>query len=270
MYLQFLISFVATVILIFIGYKLSIVIKEHKVKIILVVFFFILCLPAFSFLVMELPIFIKPIWFVEFRSISGIELLTSFWGLFIGFVTVKSDTKKVRWKMFNKYFYIIAVLLMVPPYIHCIGIPINYENLKSQFHEDVCLQSEEFTCAPASLATVFKYFDKEKTEAQIAKDIYTSRSGTSVYEIIRYIKKNEMKVECFYEKDLSNISVPSILDVNVYNIGHVIVYLGSEDGRYIIGDPLEGRIVLSKEEFYNRYEFNGFVMSIKTLGNFKK
>lgn len=72
-----------------------------------------------------------------------------------------------------------------------------------------------------------------------------------------------MKVECFYEKDLSKITVPSILDVNVNNIGHAIVYLGSDRGSYIIGDPLEGRVLLTKDEFYKRYKFDGFVMSVK-------
>ncbi len=79
------------------------------------------------------------------------------------------------------------------------------------------------------------------------------------------IRKNGMKVECFYEKDLSKIPVPSILDVNVNNIGHVIVYLGSDKGNYIIGDPLEGRVVLTKDEFQKRYKFDGFVMSVNHL-----
>ncbi len=155
--------------------------------------------------------------------------------------------------------------LIIPPNMQCIGIPINYENLKSEWQEDVCIQSEGVTCAPSAIATVFRYFGKQKTEAEVAKSVYTNRTGTSVYEIIRYIRKNGMKVECFYEKDLSKIPVPSILDINVNNIGHAIVYLGSDRGSYIIGDPLEGRVVLTKDEFYERYKFDGFVMSVKNV-----
>ena len=265
MYLQFIIVFVTTVILLLFGYKLSYAVKKKKLKIILGSIFFALCLPGLSFLIMELPFFKKPIWFVEFRSIYRIELLTVFWGLLIGFITVKADTAKVRWKLFNKYFYIIAVLLIIPPNMQCIGIPINYENLKSEWREEVCIQSEGFTCAPSAIATVFRYFGQEKTEAEVAKSVYTNPTGTSVYEIIRYIRKNGMKVECFYEKDLSKIPVPSILDVNVSNIGHVIVYLGSDNGSYIIGDPLEGRVVLTKDEFQKRYKFDGFVMSVENV-----
>lgn len=53
--------------------------------------------------------------------------------------------------------------------------------------------------------------------------------------------------------------------MNVNNIGHVIVYLGSDRGSYIIGDPLEGRVVLTKNEFQERYKFDGFVMSVKKV-----
>lgn len=263
MYLQFLIVLVMTIIFLLLGYKLSYVVKKRKLKIILGVIFFVLCLPGLAFLIMDLPIFKKPIWLIEFRCISRIELLSAFWGLFIGFITVKADTEKVRWRMFNKYFYIIAMLLIIPANMQFIGITINTENLKSEWSEEVCLQSEDFTCGPSAIATVFRYFGQEKTEGEVAKGVYTNRTGTSVYEIIRYIRKNGMKVECFYEKDLSKIAVPSILDVNVNSIGHVIVYLGNDKEKYIIGDPLEGRVVLTKDEFQERYDFDGFVMSVK-------
>ena len=49
----------------------------------------------------------------------------------------------------------------------------------------------------------------------------------------------------------------------------VISAIGSQQGdRFIVGDPLKGRELLSLEELQQRYEFRGFHMRIKTKSDF--
>jgi hypothetical protein len=48
--------------------------------------------------------------------------------------------------------------------------------------------------------------------------------------------------------------------VEVSGIGHVVVYLGMNGGKYIIGDPLVGRIEISKEQLLNDYKFGGVLL----------
>jgi hypothetical protein len=264
MLIQFIIALVVDILLMFAGYKLSLFIKNRNYRIIIGTVFFLLCLPAILFLIIPLGLFRLPLWFIHFRTIPGIEFLSVFWGLFIGFVTVKkSNSGKIRWKMFNKYFYIIGILLIVPQYIDFIALPVNYDSYKDTWRDGVCIQSEDYTCGPAALATVFRYLGQEKTETEIARAMQTHRSGTSIYEIIRYAKKNGGKVRYMYEEDLSKIPSPSVLEVTVQGgIGHVVAFLGSDGDRFIIGEPLQGRILLSKEEFFERYEYDGFVLNI--------
>ena len=50
------------------------------------------------------------------------------------------------------------------------------------------------------------------------------------------------------------------------SIGHFIPILGQEGDRFIIGDPLRGRELLSREELDERYDFTGFHMRIKNKG----
>lgn len=263
MYIQF-IALAVDILLMFSGYKLSLFIKNRSFKIIIGSFFFLLCLPALLFLIFPLGVFRQPLWFIELRIIPGIEFLSVFWGLFIGFVTVKTSTAgKIRWKMFNKYFYIIGILLIVPQFIDYISLPVNYDSFKDTWRDGVCIQSEGYTCGPAALATVFKYLGQEKTETEIARSMHTTRSGTSIYEIIRYARQNGGKVRCMYEEDLSKIPSPSVLEVTVQgDIGHVVAFLGRDGERYIIGEPLQGKIALSKEQFLKRYEFDGFIVNI--------
>ena len=46
-------------------------------------------------------------------------------------------------------------------------------------------------------------------------------------------------------------------------IGHFIAILGREGDRFIVGDPLIGRELLSREDMDKRYDFTGFHMQIK-------
>ncbi len=48
--------------------------------------FLLLCLPALSFILYYAHIFGEPLWYIEFRSIDYIEVLSAMWGLFFGFV----------------------------------------------------------------------------------------------------------------------------------------------------------------------------------------
>ena len=54
-----------------------------------------------------------------------------------------------------------------------------------------------------------------------------------------------------------------MVGVRLGNIGHFIPVLGREGERFVIGDPLKGKEVLTLEELEKRYEFTGFHMRVK-------
>jgi len=59
--------------------------------------------------------------------------------------------------------------------------------------------------------------------------------------------------------------IPSIAGVRLSsfgNSGHFTTILGQADDKLIIGDPLEGKLVLSKSALLEKYAFTGFFMQL--------
>jgi hypothetical protein len=57
--------------------------------------------------------------------------------------------------------------------------------------------------------------------------------------------------------------LPAVIGVRLGSIGHFIAILDQEGDRFIVGDPLIGQELLSREEMEQRYDFTGFHMRIK-------
>jgi hypothetical protein len=71
----------------------------------------------------------------------------------------------------------------------------------------------------------------------------------------------------FYSNFNGDWPVPSIAGVRLPasgNTGHFITVLERTGDRYVIGDPLEGRIVRTQSELRDAYEFTGFFMAVGT------
>ena len=61
--------------------------------------------------------------------------------------------------------------------------------------------------------------------------------------------------------------IPSIAGVRLPasgNTGHFITVLDRTGDSYVIGDPLEGKIVRSQSELRDAYEFTGFFLLVST------
>lgn len=262
--IQFLINIFLSVAMLIVGCKFSQNTKDKRIKIVAGIIFFLLSLP--SLIVLIVPVFIVPVWIVELKAVKWIELITVFVGLFTGFIIneIKAKNNGI-WDKYKKYFYMISLLILIPQYINYFPILVNYEGFKDDWRDGVCMQSENFTCAPSCMATVYGYFGEKRTEAEMAKALYTSRSGTSLSQILRYAREQGIKVNCKVSKDLKGISAPAILDVEVIGIGHVVVYLGMNGDKIIIGDPLEGKIEMSKDQLLNKYKFEGVLLEFTQI-----
>ncbi|MBU3955991.1 hypothetical protein KJ633_05970 [bacterium] len=65
------------------------------------------------------------------------------------------------------------------------------------------------------------------------------------------------------KKYLSEVPVPSIIGVKTKAYGHFVALTKQAGKIYCIGDPLNGRLLLTESEFSDLYEFTGFVMHVK-------
>jgi hypothetical protein len=108
---------------------------------------------------------------------------------------------------------------------------------------------------------------KPATEKQLAQESFTSRSGTENWYLARALRRRGVQVRFRLEQDGNKPwPVPSIAGVRLPNsggAGHFITILGRVGDKYIIGDPLEGRLVLSQPALEVDYTFTGFFMVLE-------
>lgn len=253
------------IIFLFTGIKFSKILIDKNIKILFGCLLFALCIPSIIVIVYN-SISTPPIWYIKFRSNSICNAISysaaSLWCLFIGFITRKKSTSKVRWPLFNKFFYLIGILLVLASLIDQLFPVYYFYKLHDEWANNVCIQTSSVTCAPASVATVLKYFNIDRTESEIAHSVNTTIFGTNIWDTIKYLRDNHLNVECTYNKDINNIHLPAIIDVYIYNIKHAIVIFEKERDIFLIGDPLKGMEKLSYDEFYNIYKFDGLAIQI--------
>lgn len=263
-------SVILCAVLFYVGQKLSKAVNKKLLRIILCLVFAFLCIPSFLFAAYYLHILKEPIWYIEFRAISNIEVLSSCVGLFFGFISCR-DKRVWRFnpKALEIFIFIICMLIILIPYVKPMLLPVekNAEFL-NRWKDGVCLQSTGSTCGPSSLTTIFKYYGISKNEKDVARASFSSATGTENWYLIRYARKNGLKVEILNKNSIIDVPVPSIIGTYIYGrIGHFVTVLGKEGECFVIGDPLKGRLLLTESEFNKGYTFSKFVMHVEKIGD---
>jgi predicted double-glycine peptidase len=221
--------------------------------------FFLLCLPGLSFILYYAHIFGEPLWYIQFRSLDYIEVLSAMWGLFFGFVFNGKPTNKylrLQWPVFSLILIFIpfAKSYLMPPVL-------TGSAMKDEWNDGICIQTTGSTCGPAAMATILTYSGIPTKERDVASGSYTSAGSTEIWYIIRYARHHGMQARLMVDKDLANIPAPAILGTVSGKFGHFITLLEKSDGGFIIGDSMYGRKEFSQNEFKKRYGFNGFAVS---------
>ena len=211
----------------------------------------ILCLPALSFILYYLHLLREPAWYLEFRSLPGVELLSASWGLLFGALDRRGDLLMLR----------LSLLLTFTPFAKPVLLPLFPSALHDAWRDGVCLQSTSATCGPCSLASVARSLGVAMTEKDAARAAFSAMTGTENWYLIRYARRRGMKARVGYKRGLAEITPPAILGVTLDGgAGHFITYLGDESRRRVIGDPLSGRFLFTDEIFAKQYRLNGVTL----------
>ena len=237
------------------GFLLARRVSSRKGKIALLLSL-LLCLPGASFIAYYTHLFGEPVWYIEFRSINNIEILSGCWGLPMGLLVGWNNRRMLTASL-------LALALISLPFIKPILTPVDVAGqLHDEWSDGVCLQTTSATCGPASLATILAGYGMHCSERAIACRSYSSMGGTENWYLIRYARQQGFQVHCRHERELARIPMPAIIGIGTAHYGHFITLLGVEQGRYSIGDPLIGRMSLSRQEFDEKYRLSGFVMQV--------
>jgi hypothetical protein len=124
--------------------------------------------------------------------------------------------------------------------------PIPAGRLRDNWDAGVCLQSTPSTCGAASLATIMKHFAMDATEAELAAEAFSYSGGTEAWYLARAARARGLIAGFDFSPGFApDRGLPAVV--------------GS---KFIVGDPLRGREILSAAELERRYKFTGFHLRI--------
>lgn len=228
----------------------------------------VIAVPGILFAVYYLKVLEGAIWFYRFRALPFSELTAGGAGFLAGvlFERVRSDRRLHRFV--GPWFVVMLLLLgFAAPYLKPVIMPPRWTQFRNQWADGICLQTSESSCGPACAATLLLGGGQPVTEEQIARESFTSRTGTEIWYLARTLHRRGAKTDFVFQPDNTQPwPFPSIAGVrlpSVGNSGHFIVILAQTGNDYVVGDPLLGRIVGSQAELAQTYHFTGFFLALK-------
>lgn len=222
----------------------------------------ILAIPGASFATYYLHILPEPGWYYQFRSIIGTEFLIVFIGVAGGLVATLLPRVLRIFPLLGVAAFSIAPV--IKPFIG----PIPVDALRDEWAGDVCLQSTGSTCGAASTATILKQLGVDVTESDLVAEAHSYVGGTEAWYLARSARARGCEVDFSCTPGFTaEQELPAVVGVRLGVIGHFIPILGREGDRLIVGDPLRGRELLSREALEARYDFTGFHMRIRREGS---
>lgn len=137
-------------------------------------------------------------------------------------------------------------------------------------------QKTHYSCGPAALLSVFKYFGVNTTEELLIDLLKTdSQNGTSPYRISRYAKKLGFNSRLKKNMSLDDVveyldnKIPVICPIYAYGTGHYVVIIGYSNDLVFFEDPMlqVSRGILTWEDFNKRWEdYDSKGNKVKHLG----
>jgi hypothetical protein len=225
----------------------------------------VLAFPAVLFAAYYLHLFDDAAWFYEFRSWRFVELAGAGIGFPAGYAAswIRSGPAIVR----RGLVLGVAVLAMLVPYAKGIFFPVNLSGMRDQWSDGVCLQSSSASCGPSCAATLLKQAGIEATEREIAAECYTCTTGTENWYMARALRRRGLLVDFATDgAQPEALRCPAIAGARLgtrHGAGHFIAVLDATEGAYVIGDPLQGRLTIPRDEIHDRYYFTGFFMVVR-------
>ncbi len=224
--------------------------------------------PAVLFAIYYFGVLGEAGWFYRFRAWPGAELFACGIGLLAGWLqTKRTQIPQIRKQVSAGFIPFIFLLCVGAPYLKQVFLRPDWTQFNDRWSEEVCLQSSESSCGPASAATLLKLTGKLVTEKAIAQESFTSRRGTENWHLIRTLRRHGLAVDYLIgPPNQAVLPFPAIVGVRLGGVsgtGHFIAILGRLGNRYVVGDPLNGREELNETQLRERYYFTGFSIVAK-------
>ena len=225
-----------------------------------------LVIPAAAYDLYYFKILGEPIWLYQLRSVPGSELLAPLSGLLAGWIQVRL-TPRLTLSPLGKRFLMPLILAfgLALPYLKPLLRPLPSSTLREQWKGEACLQSTASTCGPAAVATIVRSLGGHLSEAELAREAFTSGRGTENWYLARALRRHGWQTE-FLLGDPRSVRLPAVAGVRLKilgNSGHFIALLARHGDDFVLADPMEGRLTTTLSEMQAMYDFTGFFMTIR-------
>lgn len=223
----------------------------------------IAALPAVLYVVYYLHVLDHAAWFYELRSLSGAEYLAAGAGLPAGLLAAASRTATRCGS--RPFLLALLVIGLTIPYIKPLLTPVKLTDTDDNWQYQVCLQSTRSSCGVASAATILRDAGIRVTEAALARECFTSQTGTEAWYLARAFRQRGFRTTFWTGPERpAAIPVPAIAGVTIGGFGHFIPLVSlNSSGDYIVGDPLIGREDFTLEALQLHYQFTGFLLLLE-------
>ena len=236
----------------------------------------LLAVPALLYALYYLHLFDGAVWFYHLRSAPGSELAASGAGVVAGMACrllappgrrgEGTDGLPLLGPFLTGLIPGCLLLLLAGPYAKPVLLPLRMP-LEDRWSEGVCIQSTPSTCGPSSAATLLRRYGRGASERELVRECYTSGSGTENWYLARALRRRGLRVGyTIVRPQPGRLEYPAIAGTDLGGeggAGHFIAVLDRQGDRYVVGDPLSGRFVLTLAELKQRYYFTGFFMLVR-------
>lgn len=160
----------------------------------------------------------------------------------------------------------ILIGLFFPQESFAIGLGIcgrvqkDVKSLKEIRSTNIVNQSLDYSCGPASLATLLSYYFEDKvTEAEILESLLSTtdiekvkaKKGFSLLDLKRFAVGRGYEV-VGYKMDLEflvELDKPVLVPVDIKDYSHFVIFRGLKGDRVFLADPVLGNMTMKAEKF---------------------
>lgn len=205
--------------------------------------------------------------YYEWRSWPATDLLAGLVGALVGvgcaFAQRDAHSTGMR-RTIDGLGVVVVVGLVIAAFAKPVLQPIPPSFIDVRERDGVCLQTTPSTCGACAASTVLRHLGVTATERELAAEASSTKSGTLNWLLVRALRARGFQVELLAPSSLEDVVPPAIVGVNVgKGAGHFIALLEKDGDDVVIGEPLAGRLRLSKAAFAQRYDFDHFAIEVK-------
>ena len=125
--------------------------------------------------------------------------------------------------------------------------------------DDVCIQTTDSSCGPASLATCFRALGVPGKEDELASEANTASDGTLLADLARVARSHGLSAAFHAHQRAASVPLPAVASVTLPGkIDHFVAVV-ERDGQRYIADPINGLHPMASAKYY---EWSGMFLSV--------